>query len=397
MRALHTERPRDRLRRLRALRWPILETAGAAVVAWYLAKLLLSGEETAFAPIAAIICLGATLGQQRERALALTGGVVVGVLIADLLVLALGSGPPQVGLMVVLAMSAAVLLGGAALLMVEAGVSAVIIGSSASTGDLILVRPLEALIGGGVAFVVHLLVFPPNARLLVARAANDVFSGLGTGLEHLAAALRTGQLAEADEALTRLRNLDAGVRALADALQLGRDTARSAPLRWTDRATLERQEEISRHLDYAVRNARVLARDTVRYVRAGGAPVPGLADAVAGLARGIWELAASFDEPDAGVEPRGLALQAARRATEAMVLSDDLTLIEIAGQVRSTAVDLMRAAQAGAGDDTGDDEATEEMLAVPPADELRPPPRGAAGATSGGADEFRPTPRSQGP
>jgi uncharacterized membrane protein YgaE (UPF0421/DUF939 family) len=374
------ERPRDRLRRLRALRWPILETAGAAVVAWYLAKLLLGDDESAFAPIAAIICLGATIGQQRERALALTGGVVVGVLIADLLVLALGSGPPQVALMVVLAMSAAVLLGGAALLMVEAGVSAVIIGSSAPPADLILVRPTEALIGGGVAFAVHLLVFPPNPRLLVGRAANDVFSGLGGGLEQLSRALRTGERAHAEPALETMRSLDTSVRALGDALQLGRDTARSAPLRWADRGALERQDEISRHLDYAVRNARVLARDVVRHTRAGGPPAPELADAVAQLARGVWALAASFDEPDDGVEPRALALQAARRASEAMVGSDHLTLIEIGGQVRSTAVDLVRAAQAGAGDDPDDGEATEEMLAVPapagprPArDEFRPP------------------------
>ena len=70
-------------------------------------------------------------GQQRERALELMGGVVIGVLIADLLVRLLGTGPPQVGLMVVLAMSAAVLVGGGPLLMTEAGVSAIIIGSAA--------------------------------------------------------------------------------------------------------------------------------------------------------------------------------------------------------------------------------------------------------------------------
>lgn len=379
MRRLSAERPRDRLRRLRALRWPILETAGAAVVAWYLAKLLLSGDETAFAPIAAIICLGATFGQQRERALELTGGVVVGVLIADLLVLLLGTGPPQVGLMVVLAMSAAVLLGGGTLLMVEAGVSAVIIGSTAPDADLILLRPIEALIGGSVAFVVHLLVFPPNPRLLVGRAANDVFSGLGSGLEQVAAALRAGDGTQAQRALDTMRGIDDGLRALGDALQLGRDTARSAPLRWTDRAALERQDEISRHLDYAARDARVLARDVVRSTRSGGPPAPGLAAAVDHLARATWALAATFDEDDAGAEPRGLALQAARRASEAMVASDDLLLIEIAGQVRSTAVDLMRAAQAGAGDEAGGDEATEEMLAGPPADGVvAPPPRSRA-------------------
>ncbi len=376
MRGLGSERSRHGLQRLRALRWPILETAGAAVVAWYLAKLLLSGDETAFAPIAAVICLGATFGQQRERALELTGGVVVGVLIADLLVLLLGTGPPQVGLMVILAMSAAVLLGGGTLLMVEAGVSAIIIGSTAPAAELVLLRPAEALIGGGVAFAVHLLVFPPNPRLLVARAAGDVFSGLGGALEQLATALRTGAREDAERALDRMRATDAGVRALADALQLGRDTARSAPLRWMDRAVLERQDEMSRHLDYAVRSARVLARDVLRHARAGGAPVPDLADAVADLARATWVLAAWFEEPDTEAgEPRGLALQSARRATEAMVLSDDVTLIEIAGQVRSTAVDLARAAQVGSTEAGGAEEATEELVAVPPAGPAQMPQR----------------------
>src|SRR3954454_16416674 len=152
-------RSRQNLRRLRAQLWPIVETEGAALVAWDLAKLLLGERETGFAPIAAVICLGATMGQQRERALELTGGVVLGVLIADLFVRLVGSGPPQVALMVVLAMSAAVLVGGGPLLMTEASVSAIIIGSTApSSIGLFPTRPIEALIGGVVGFAVHSLV-----------------------------------------------------------------------------------------------------------------------------------------------------------------------------------------------------------------------------------------------
>jgi uncharacterized membrane protein YgaE (UPF0421/DUF939 family) len=178
-----------RLRRLRAQLWPILETAGAAVIAWYLAQLLLSDRETGFAPIAAVICLGATLGQQRQRALELMGGVVVGVLIADLLVRGLGSGPPQVGLMVLLAMSAAVLVGGGPMLMTEAGVSAIIIGSAApETLGLFPTRSIEALIGGAIAFGVHSLVLPPQPLVHSGRAAHAIFGGLGHTLQELAAA-----------------------------------------------------------------------------------------------------------------------------------------------------------------------------------------------------------------
>ena len=344
--------------------WPILETAGAAVTAWYLAKLLLGERETGFAPIAAVICLGAALGQQRERALELMGGVVLGVLIADLLVRVLGSGPPQVGLMVVMAMSAAALVGGGSLLMTEAGVSAIIIGSTApSTLGLFPVRPLEALIGGAVAFAVHALLFPPDPLRHVALAANAVFSSLGRTLQDLASVLRTGGVGEAEHALEQARGIDGAVRALGDALALGRDTARSAPLRRSARGALDRDEEISRHLDFAVRNTRVLARDTLRYARRGGPPVPGLADAVGDLAEATWALAAVFDDPGARDDPRRLALRAAARASETMAHHPDLAVTEIAGQVRSTAVDLVRASEAAAHDEPELASAsTEEML-----------------------------------
>jgi uncharacterized membrane protein YgaE (UPF0421/DUF939 family) len=361
-------RPRQHLRRLRGLSWPILETAAAAVAAWYLAKLLLGSRETGFAPIATLICLGATIGQQRERAFELIGGVVLGVVVADLLTRLLGSGPPQVGLMVVLAMAAAVLVGGGPMLMTEAGVSAIIIGSTPpSTIGGFPVRPIEALVGGAVAFGVHALVFPPDPLLHVGRAANAVFSGLGTTLEQLAEALMTADRSRAERALDAARRLDDDVRALGDALAVGRETARSAPLRRPARGALARQEEIARHLDFAVRNTRVLARDSVRYTRSGSAPVPDLADAVGDLGQAIWALATAFEEPDAHEEPRRLALRAAGRASEAMVRHADITLTEIAGQVRSTAADLVRASEAGGGDETGLIEAsTDEMLAEPP-------------------------------
>ena len=115
-----------------------------------------------------------------------------------------------------------------------------------------------------------------------------------------------------------------------------------------------------------MRNTRVLAGDSLRYVRSGGSPVPDLADAVGDLGQAIWALATAFDEPDAREEPRRLALRAAGRASEAMLRHADLTLTEIAGQVRSTAADLVRASEAGAPNDTGPAEAsTEEMLAEP--------------------------------
>jgi uncharacterized membrane protein YgaE (UPF0421/DUF939 family) len=105
-------RARTARTRLRPSILPILQTAAAAVAAWYLAVLLLPSETPTFASIAAVICLGATLGRRPQRALELIGGVLLGILVADLLLLVIDTGPLQLGLLVVLAMTAAVLIRG---------------------------------------------------------------------------------------------------------------------------------------------------------------------------------------------------------------------------------------------------------------------------------------------
>jgi hypothetical protein len=71
-----TTRVRHRMRsgihRLRAGWWPILQTAVAAGVAWFLAVLILGHERPEFAPIAAVISLGLAVGERSRRVLELT-------------------------------------------------------------------------------------------------------------------------------------------------------------------------------------------------------------------------------------------------------------------------------------------------------------------------------------
>src|SRR5262249_22523871 len=166
--------------------WPIVQTAVAAVAAWYLAVLLGVEHRPAFASIAAVISLGAAFGERRQRAVQLLGGVGLALLTGDLIRRVMGGGPPQIGLLVVLAMSAAVILGGGETLVGEAAVSAILVATVSSTP---LVRLQDVLIGGGVALAVHTLVFPPNPVTGVIRATSAVFGELGVVLRDAAAAL----------------------------------------------------------------------------------------------------------------------------------------------------------------------------------------------------------------
>jgi hypothetical protein len=355
--------------RLRPRLVPILHTATAAVLAWYLALLLVPDPRPAFASIAAVIAVGATYGQRGARAAELIGGVVVGLSVADVIVRAIGVGPLQMGLMVLLAMSTAVVLGGGALLVTEAAVSALLLlaavdPSVATVGPgLSPIRFAEALIGGGVALAVTSLFFPPDPALIVGRAVQSVFAELGRSLEQIAAALGGGDASGAERALLGARGIDRHIHALDDAFAAGRETARLAPPRRGARVQIDRYGRTLAQVDFAVRNTRVLARYVLRFARAGQASPPELAAAVQELSAAVWELAAAYDEPQRSGEVARLARAAAGRAAAVSEHTSDHALVEIAGQVRSTAVDLVRAAELIAdGAPAPEELPTEELL-----------------------------------
>jgi uncharacterized membrane protein YgaE (UPF0421/DUF939 family) len=357
------------LARLRMRLWPILQTAAAAVAAWYLAKLLVGAERPVFASIAAVISLGATHGGRDERAIELIGGVVVGITVADLLIRVIGTGPLQIGVLVVLAMSAAVLVGGGAVLVTEAAVSAILLASldPAPTG-LSADRLLEALMGGGVALAVSSLVFPLDPQVHVGRAAQALLGGLGRVLEELADALETGDRERAARALEAARALDGPVGDLGDALRTGRETARSSPVRRPVRVELDRYERVARHIDFAVRNTRVLARHVLRFVRGHDETPTQLPESVRRLALAVWALAEELDEPTRTTELRPHVSRAAALAVATYDSARrDLALAEIVVQVRSTAIDLLRAADATASEtrEPGDASTEELLLQLP--------------------------------
>ena len=348
-------------RRLRGRTWPIFQTAAAAVAAWYVALALLGGDQPLFAPIAAVIALGATVGQRGQRAVELVGGVVLGILVADLIVAAIGTGPWQAGVMVVLAMGAAVAMGGRELLVSEAAVSAILIATlPGSAAGFPPERFLEALIGGGVALVVSVVLFPPDPALLVGRALNRLFADLGRALGDVAEALEEGDPEVAERAQERGQTLSLHLIDVRRELLELRETARFALSRRGARVQLERIERSLGAVDYASRDTAVLTRNALRFLRAGAIAPPPLYESVRSLGNAVWELAASYDD-DRRVEPvRALALEAATRASVLAEDARDLRLADVVAPVRSVAVDLVRAAERVSG--VEDAPRTDELL-----------------------------------
>jgi uncharacterized membrane protein YgaE (UPF0421/DUF939 family) len=344
--------------------WPILQTAVAAVSAWAIAVLAGIEHHPTFAPIAAIVSLGAAFGERRQRAVQLIAGVMLGIVLADLLVRAIGVGVPQIGLLVVMAMLAATVLGGTELLVTEAAVSAILVCTLSSTPEA---RALEVFIGGGVALIVHTLVFPPEPVTGVARATNAVFGEVGVVLRDAASALAGGDARLGEAAVSGSEDLEERVDALRQAVMMGSDTARWAPLRRGSRVALDRYARIVPHADLVARSVPLLARRVRQYVRGGSPPVPELADAIRDLGLAAWELPTQFDEPWRSGDVLRLALRAAGSATAAAARDPRLATNDIAGQIRSIAIDIVRASEAAETDHSAlHDAPTEELLAVLP-------------------------------
>ena len=331
------------LGRLRAGGWPILQTAVAASLAWTLASMVLGHERPFFAAIAAVVSLGVAVGQEGRRAAELVFGVACGLAVADLIVLAIGTGPVQIAVVVALAMGMAVLIGGGTLLVTEAGVSALFtVMLDPTTSGTSPERFVDALVGSGVALAISAL-FPNNPRHIVERAAHPIFADLAAVLEETTAALRANDLGMAERALDRARTLDERVGEFKEALDAGYGTVRLSPPRRRDLGHLGYYAIAADQLDLAVRNTRVLARAAVSMVRE-EKPVPErLLDTISDLARAVEALEDYLEEPDHPLHMRRLALRAAEEATIVLEEQHDLETSVLVGQVRSTAVDLLRA------------------------------------------------------
>jgi len=338
------------LGRFRAGIWPVVQTALSATLAWSAAAFILGHEQPFVAAIAAVISVGAVAGQTLKRAAEWILGVAVGLAVADLIMLAMGPGPIQTGVMVGLAMSVALLMRGGIMFWTEAGVSALLVsGLDPTTYGVSPDRFLEALVGGGVALAVS-ATFPSNPSSRARQAARPVLEDLATVLRDVAAALIGGDLALAQGALCEARRVDVPVARLREELDGGYQIAHYAPPRMRHLDRLGYYAVAADQLDLAVRNTRVLARAAVTLVREKGAAPGGLVEAILGLALAVEALAGYLEQPDHPLDVRVFALEAAGEATAVLETSNDLESSALVAQIRSTATDLLQASSMSPGE-----------------------------------------------
>ncbi len=335
---------RDRVRRVRASAILTVQAAVAAGLAWYVSHDLLGHIQPFFAPNAAVVTLAISVGQRRRRAFEIVAGNAVGILLGELLILVIGRGAWQVSLVVLLAISLAIFIGGSASLVTQAASSGILVATLLPLSeDYYFSRFVDAVVGGGIALVVMALLLPLNPLTEVQRAVRPLVQALETGLNDAAEALAHGDAAAAQASLAGMREAESHLRAFGESLKAAKELATVAPLHWGKHGLLAAYVDAADHLARALRNSRVLVRRIVSMIR-DGEPVPAsLVDAVHALAQSVSSLDRELAEAAQPEHSRDAAIRALRSARDAHEAGLAFSGEVVFAQLRSTATDLLRA------------------------------------------------------
>lgn len=330
----------ERVRRLGRTAPLLLQSALGAGIAYWVAGTLLGHEQPFFAPVAAIIGLGASYRQRGRRAVEIVVGVAIGVGVGDLVVALVGPSIFVLVLVVLVSMGIAVFLDVGALVVTQAGVQSAIVATLVADPSQGLDRWLDAVVGGATALLIAVLS-PVGPLRRPREHAVEVLRTLADLLHDVVLANRTGDVELARRTLDRARSTEYSLGRLREATEERSDAASLSLLRRTRSRGARRDAHAATVLDLAVRNARVLVRRADVAIEREDPISDEVLRLVADLADVVDHLAAGYDDP--AQQPllrRELTALAERSSTFDVPLG--LSGATVLAQARSLVTDLLR-------------------------------------------------------
>jgi hypothetical protein len=259
----------DSWTRVLAGAWSAGQCGLAAAGAWAFSTQVLGHNRPFFAAVAAVVTLGVSGGGRLRRTADLAAGVALGVAVGDIWVSLFGQGIWQIGIVVFLALIAAVAINGGGLAVSQSAVQAVFVVALPRTPNSGFHRWQDALVGGATALLVAALL--PNDPWRDARRLRGRYLGeLSAVVRLTATAVRTGSSTVAAEALGRGRLLEPVLIRWESAIEIGRETTRISPLRRSDSSD---EKRLVLGLTRSTRNLRVMVRRTMVALETGD-PLP---------------------------------------------------------------------------------------------------------------------------
>ncbi|WP_406816080.1 FUSC family protein [Mycobacterium sp. M23085] len=251
-------------KRLRMVWFNLVQTAVAAGLSWYLAHDVLAHPQPFFAPIAAAVSLSTSNVLRGQRAVQMMIGVTLGIGVGSLVQDLLGPGDVPIAVAAALALGAAVFIGGGfighGMMFANQTVVSAILVLALYRGGVGLERIFDALIGGAVAIVFAVLLFPADPRKVLRNARVGVLGVLHDVLSR-AADVAAGRTAPPpDWPLTAVDRVHERLSGLLEARTTARNVVTIAPRRWGLRAVIQAADHQAVHVGLLAGSVLQLAR-----------------------------------------------------------------------------------------------------------------------------------------
>jgi uncharacterized membrane protein YgaE (UPF0421/DUF939 family) len=259
-------------KRLRARWFNLVQTSVAAGLAWYIAHDVLAHPQPFFAPVAAAVCLSITNVLRAMRAVQMMFGVTLGIGMGILVQGLLGTGAVPIAIVVLIALSVAVLIGqgfiGQGMMFANQTVVSSILVLALFHSGMGWERIDDALIGGVVALVFAVLLFPADPLQVLGRSRAGVLAVLHGVLSNAADVAAGRREPAPDWPLSVVDRVHEQLGGLIEARSTARQVVRISPRRWRLRVAV-------RAADHQAVHVALLAGSVLQLARAVAPPVDG--------------------------------------------------------------------------------------------------------------------------
>ncbi|MBI5162043.1 MAG: FUSC family protein [Micrococcales bacterium] len=320
----------------------ILQIVLAAAASYSVARWALGHATPLLAVTVVITALGLSRDARPRRLAETIMGMLLGILFADVLVLAMGKGLPQLVVVLLTTLIVARAASRNPSFAIAAAVqSALVVLLPPPVGGP-LSRTLDALVASAFALLVTALV-PRDTRREAVRDGRALFGVLTESTSSIAEALRSADPGAAELALGRLRRTQPLIDAWTESLDGAIAVSRIAPVLRRFLPQLRGQRRVLRGGDLAARHLRIIGR-RVEFLVRDGEPRPALGESVGEIARSIGLIADELRDPQIVGAARSILGDLARRMDPAVMLpgagvADTTVLV----QLRPLVVDLLAA------------------------------------------------------
>jgi len=335
--------PRPAFRRVSGSTAAIVQIVVAATGAYAFALVVLGHPAPLLAATVTVSSLGLVRDARPRRVFETVCGMIIGILVAEVLLLVAGSGWWQLGISLALTLVLARFLSPQASFAIAAALQSIIVIVIPAGAPFL--RLADGVVGGIAALLVTALLprNPLRAELRDGRAAFDAMAGV---IATTVQALHRGDRLRAQRGLQKARALQPLVDDWRSSLESGQAIARIAPFLRRHRFELQRHRRVLDALDLAMRNLRVVAR-RADYLCDDGVSRPVAADLLAEIGRGAARIGDALY--DIALEPEAReSLSAVAAHLDPVALLPDASLGEhnLIAAMRPLIVDLLVAAGA---------------------------------------------------